>query len=72
MNNEEDQTNEKDNWLKAMPEHLPSPTYWPFFLALGLAFLFWGIITSWVIIVVGFLIFIISLGGWINILRHEQ
>jgi hypothetical protein len=27
--------------VKAKPEELPHPTYWPFFLALGLMFLGW-------------------------------
>lgn len=63
---------EKKDWTKAQPEKLPSPTYWPFFLALGLAFLFWGILTSWIILSVGLLIFIVALIGWINNLRHED
>lgn len=68
----EKNTDEKrKDWLKAQPEELPSPTYWPFFLAMGLTFLFWGILTSWIIVLVGLFIFIISLAGWINILRHE-
>ncbi|NML65430.1 hypothetical protein HHL22_09460 [Hymenobacter sp. RP-2-7] len=60
------------DWPKARPERLPKPTYWPFFLAVGLAFIFWGLLTTWVILAAGLLIFAISLGGWINILRHEQ
>ncbi|QKG52067.1 hypothetical protein [Hymenobacter sp. BRD67] len=58
-------------WPKARPEKLPKPTYWPFFLAMGLAFIFWGLLTTWVILVAGLLIFAIALGGWISILRHE-
>jgi len=59
------------DWEKAKPEVLPKPTYWPFFLAMGLAFTFWGLLTTWVVLVAGILIFIVSLMGWINILRHE-
>ena len=58
-------------WEKAKPEILPKPTYWPFFLAMGLAFIFWGLLTTWVILVTGAIIFVISLIGWINILRYE-
>jgi hypothetical protein len=72
MNKENEQPNEENQWLKARPEKLPEPTYWPFFLALGLVLLFWGIITSWVIIIIGAIVFIISLTGWINVLRHEE
>lgn len=66
MNNQNQ--NEK---VKAKPEKLPEPTYWPFFLAMGLAFLGWGLLTTWLISLAGFIILIVSLIGWINILRHE-
>lgn len=72
MNEENEQPDEENQWLKASPEKLPEPTYWPFFLALGLVLLFWGIITSWVIIIIGAIVFIISLTGWIKVLRHEE
>jgi hypothetical protein len=61
----------ESSWEKAKPEALPKPTYWPFFLAMGLAFVFWGLLTTWVILVTGAMIFAIALIGWINILRHE-
>lgn len=57
--------------VKAKPEILPKPTYWPFFMALGLTFMGWGILTIWLISLAGFIVFVISLIGWINILRHE-
>ena len=59
------------DWPQAKPGRLPKPTYWPFFLAVGLAFVFWGLLTTWVILGAGLLIFAVALGGWINILRHE-
>jgi hypothetical protein len=61
----------KSTWEKAKPEVLPKLTYWPFFLAMGLAFIFWGLLTTWVILSAGGLVFIIALTGWINQLRHE-
>lgn len=57
--------------VKAKPEVLPEPTYWPFFMALGLTFLGWGLLTTWLISLAGFIVLVISLTGWINILRHE-
>ncbi len=60
-----------DEKVKAKPENLPHPTYWPFFLALGLMFLGWGLLTIWLISLAGFIVIVISLAGWINILRHE-
>ena len=61
----------EEDWEKAKPEVLPRPTYWPFFLAMGLVFLFWGLLTTWVILLAGGLIFTIALIGWINQIRHE-
>lgn len=57
--------------VKAKPEKLPKPTYWPFFLALGLIFSAWGLLTIWLISAMGLVIFSIALFKWINILRHE-
>jgi hypothetical protein len=61
----------KNELEKAKPEHLPEPTYWPFFMSTGLMFAGWGLLTTWLISVAGLIMFIISLIGWINILRHE-
>lgn len=58
-------------WHLARPVRLPKPTYWPFMLALGLAFMFWGLLTTWIIGVAGLLVFGIALAGWITNLRHE-
>ncbi|MBK0381539.1 hypothetical protein I5M32_01080 [Pedobacter sp. SD-b] len=60
---------EKGNFAK--PKKLPKPTYWPFFFALGLTFLMWGIVTSWLISIAGFVVLVYSLFMWINILRNE-
>lgn len=57
--------------VKARPEKLPPPTYWPFFLAVGLLFVFWGLLTTWVILSAGLLIVFVALIGWIKILRNE-
>lgn len=55
----------------ARPQTLPKPTYWPFFLAFGFAFLLWGIVTTWIISVVGFVVIVISISGWIKDLIDE-
>lgn len=65
---EENQQIEK---VKAKPEKLPKPTYWPFFLALGLMFAGWGLLSTWLFSIIGLIVIIISLYGWINNLRHE-
>lgn len=50
---------------KAQPEELPKPTYWPFFSAFGVVLMFWGILTSWIITGIGFILFGVALTGWI-------
>ena len=70
----EDKTNfirNRANWSKAQPQKLPRPTYWPFFLAIGLAFLVWGILAGWLISLAGLVVMAIALSGWITELRHE-
>jgi hypothetical protein len=59
-------------WEPLPAEHLPRPTYFPAGVAMGIAFLFWGLITSWVIIVVGLALFAASLAGWITEIRYER
>ena len=63
--------NQQTEKVKAKPEHLPKPTYWPFFMALGLMFIGWGLLSTWLFSVAGLIVFIVSLFGWINNMRHE-
>ena len=62
----------EEELVKAKPEKLPKPTYWPFFLAMGIMFLAWGLLTIWIISIAGLIVFTIALAGWINDLRHEE
>lgn len=62
---------EAPEMVKAKSELIPRPTYWPFFTALGLMFMGWGLITFWLFSAVGLLVFVISLIGWINLMRHD-
>ena len=59
-------------WSRARPEHIPRPTYWPAVLAFGLTFALWGLITTWIISVVGIVQVAISVAGWIGDLRNEH
>ena len=54
----------------AVPQKLPSSTYWPIILALGVIFFFWGFVTSLIITGVGFAAMGISLAGWIGELNN--
>ena len=56
---------------QALPDTpLPHPTYFPAGLAMGVAFISWGLITQWVVFVVGVVLFAASLAGWITEIRH--
>lgn len=53
--------------------HMPAPTAWPFTLALGITFLFMGIMTYWLVSVLGAVLMIFGSVGWFrNVLPEEQ
>jgi hypothetical protein len=60
------------DWEPLPRERLPRPTYFPAGLAMGTTFIFWGLITSWVIFLTGIGLFSASLAGWITEIRHER
>jgi hypothetical protein len=64
--------NPPPDWEPLPPESLPRPTFFPAGLAMGTTFIFWGLITSWVIILVGAGLFIAALAGWIMEICHER
>ena len=70
MNDEPRKT--RAGWEPLPHGHLPCPTYLPAGLAMGTTFLFWGLITSWVIFLVGAALFIAALAGWITEIRHGR
>lgn len=59
-------------WNLPKPHKLPRPTYWPAVLAGGVVVFAWGPPTSWVVSVVGGVVSIIAIRGWIGELRHES
>lgn len=60
---------EKYPLQKPDPEILPEPTIWPISLAFGILFLFWGFISSLGLSILGFLVMVVSIAGWIADLR---
>ncbi len=70
MNNEPKKP--RAGWEPLPHGHLPCPTYFPAGLAMGTTFLFWGLITSWIIFLVGAGLFIAALAGWITEIRHGR
>jgi uncharacterized membrane protein YecN with MAPEG domain len=49
----------------------PRPTYWPAALALSCVLLLWGVVSSWIVSVVGFVILVASVIGWISDVVHD-
>jgi hypothetical protein len=52
--------------------HLPDPSYLPVLVAFGLTIAIVGVVFSWVVVVLGSLIFLIALIRWIGQVRHEM
>jgi len=59
-------------WRELPPEELPRSTLTPFFAALGITFLFWGLISSPVMIFVGLTLLILTLARWISTITSNQ
>jgi hypothetical protein len=72
MSNDPNQSSIHEGWEKLPDEHLPRPTYFPAGLAMGTTLVFWSLITSWVILVVGMGLVAASLAGWISEILHEH
>ena len=56
-------------WCEAKPAVIPEPTFWPMILALGVTIGLWGILTSWMFVVVGLLLSLLSVYRWVMELR---
>jgi hypothetical protein len=59
-------------WSRPKPEHVPRPTYWPAVMAVGITCLFWGVVTTWFISLVGLAVFALALAGWIGALDRGE
>lgn len=46
--------------------HMPSPSWWPLVLTIGLTFLLLGIVFTFYLSGLGLVIFLISLVGWLR------
>jgi hypothetical protein len=51
-------------------EHLASPSVWPCTVAGGFTLLVFGILTSLALSLLGLLVMVLGLAGWIQELRH--
>jgi hypothetical protein len=59
-------------WTRPTLDNLPRPTYWPATLAVGVVFALGGIVTSYLVSLVGVALVAIAIAGWVGELRHEH
>lgn len=51
--------------MKEKPEiHLPGPSYWPIALALGLVLISIGVVSNFIISILGMIVLLVSIAGW--------
>ncbi len=62
----------RPGWNLPRPAKIPGPSIWPATMALGIALLVWGLVTSLILTGVGAVLFAVALAGWIGELRHER
>ncbi|HMA35208.1 MAG TPA: hypothetical protein VKY74_12130 [Chloroflexia bacterium] len=62
----------RPGWHRPRPARLPPPSYWPTVLALGVMFLFWGLVSSLIVSGVGLVLLGIGLAGWVGELRRAE
>lgn len=60
----------KEDWIE-LHEELPRPTYWPIVMAVAITLIAFGIVNSILIIIIGIVLLIIALVGWIGDVRDE-
>jgi len=62
-----------EGWSEPRPRRSVQPTYTPAAMALGIVLSLWGLLTSWVLLVAGLVLFVESAGGWVGeILRAHR
>jgi Cytochrome c oxidase subunit IV len=49
----------------------PAPSIWPVTLALGVALAVIGVLSSWILVLAGAVLFVVALFGWITQALHE-
>lgn len=54
------------------PHQIPVTSIWPLLLGAGITMLIIGIITHWLVSVVGIILLIFSLGGWTQENREQS
>ena len=67
-----DDRRRREGWTPAKPEVLPRRrTAWPAAAALGIVLIFFGVVTAWLVAIVGATLLAIAAAGWIGELRYD-
>jgi hypothetical protein len=61
-----------DGWSSPLPEKNPPPTYAPVFLALGIIFGLFGIVSSYVFSAAGVILIAAAIAKWVGELLHGE
>jgi hypothetical protein len=59
-------------WTAPRSQVIPRATYSPAVMALAIVCLLWGLLTSYLISLLGFVLLAVGLAGWTGELRHER
>lgn len=59
-------------WTKPRPQTIPRPTYAPAVVALAIVCLLWGLLTTYLISLLGLALLAGGLVNWIGGYRHER
>ena len=62
----------RDDWVAPPQQTIPQPTYAPAAMALGVAFVFFGLVTSYLFCAAGAAVMALSLRSWIGGIADGQ
>jgi hypothetical protein len=60
------------NWVAPKPKVIPPPSLWPAVLAFGITLIGFGVLTSFLISLVGAGIFVLAITRWVGEMLNEQ
>jgi hypothetical protein len=52
-------------------DRAPAPSIWPVTLAVGVALFVIGVLSSWILVLAGAVVFVVAVFGWISQALHE-
>ncbi len=68
----EDPVYTKLDWIKPRAQPIPRPTYAPAVTAIAVVCVLWGLVTTFLISLLGLVLLVAGLADWIGELRHER